>query len=585
MDLDSPFLKTALIQEKSGKMAEKLVRRGRLNGDVIELEKEDGGLLVLPKGQVVAVLPQLPQQGTAYLQNDVQRALQVLEKAKADFPQRPEVDAKAIADWQRLGAIPTEHDRNQSAALEQWFVECGRVTADSGRDQLEKIQQKGAEFLRNFPDRAEDIERELRGLRELGAVDLKKLESWQVNLGAFGENLAAGMVLWGLLIVPFLVFLKVFPDAIRAFRGGLVLAGMVRLLVAGGALALLWAAMMQGPAGENRSGSPEPTSFAAARKALWFSVNHREKWVNQVPKQITLPFSDWMSFLNGKVGAGSGDDSFPFWHLAKPEMALSKTQLVLFQPVQAKIITLPFRFCFSLPKPGEPLVDMKLVGASVGKIPLGTTVGGGVWWFFQPSYQPLADKTGILEGVRWVAGEGDTVVVEVPETKKAKPPFKESLSAQELAEVFDQGFGDVYTGRVITVEGSLVEVSSIQETLGEGTKLKKQDPMDEFILAGIPEGPGRRYGVRIRCQFKSPQVFFLDSKGDLFQSAPQAQNPESDIPILRRRDGVTRVRISAGRVESAAGETRLVTLYDCRKVEGFDGQKWVPVWAIQKEKN
>ncbi len=103
--------------------------------------------------------------------------------------------------------------------------------------------------------------------------------------------------------------------------------------------------------------------------------------------------------------------------------------------------------------------------------------------------------------------------------------------------------------------------------------------MDEFTLEGLPEGPGRKYAIRVRCQFKGSEVYFLDSRGDLYKKAPQAQNPSSDIPILRRLSGLTKVRISGGRVESKASETRLITLYDCRKVEGFDGKDWVTIWG------
>lgn len=196
-----------------------------------------------------------------------------------------------------------------------------------------------------------------------------------------------------------------------------------------------------------------------------------------------------------------------------------------------------------------------------------------------PSYGPFLEKCGLSEGVRWLACKEDLIIVEIPETKKRQPQAKESISARELAEIFDQGYGEIYEGKVITVEGSLVEVSSQKETMGAGTGLAVQDRMDEFILEGIPEGPSRRYALRVRGTFKSAEAYFLDSKGDLFKSAPTEQNPGSDIPILRRRDGITKVRISAGRVESKPTETRLVTLYDCRKVEGFDGKEWVIIWG------
>ena len=78
MDLGSPFLQTALIQGQAGEIEEKVVRKGKINGEVVELEKEDGGLVVLPRRQLLGILLHLPQPGTAYLKSDAQRALAVL---------------------------------------------------------------------------------------------------------------------------------------------------------------------------------------------------------------------------------------------------------------------------------------------------------------------------------------------------------------------------------------------------------------------------------------------------------------------------------------------------------------------------
>ena len=86
MDLDSPFLKTALVRESNGQIIEKSVRKGRLKSGLIELEKAEGGLLILPSDQLLAVLPQIPQAGTHYLQSDAQRAFTVLTQAQKIYP-------------------------------------------------------------------------------------------------------------------------------------------------------------------------------------------------------------------------------------------------------------------------------------------------------------------------------------------------------------------------------------------------------------------------------------------------------------------------------------------------------------------
>jgi len=579
MDLDSPFVQTVLIQEKNGEITEKAVRKGKINGGVLELEKEEGGLLVLPRVQVIALLPRFPQAGIVYLQSDAQRALKILEAYQVKFPQRPEVDANTIAEWRKLGSAKTEHDQVRSTALDEWLKRSSQISSETPPEQLEKMKEEGAEFLTQFPERGNEIGRELRGLKELSGIDLKKIDAVQFELGPLGENFIPGLLLWALLAIPLVVALKAFPDALQGFREGVPLAGGLRLLIGVAVLTLVTLILLSAKEGGAKEMSQEDAASAAARKAGWFSINHQEKWSNQGAKKIPLPASDWLAFLKEKTLVGSGADSFPFWHLEKPKILASDTSFILVQPLAAKFIRVTMKFEFPTFKQGQSTTDSELMSASIGRIPLGAFFGGLIWSQIQPSYRPMAEKLGLTQGVRWVAGGEGAVVIEVPETRKPAPQAKDSLSARELAEVFDQGFGQIYEGRVVTLEGSLVEVSSIQETLGVGTKLEKEDPMDEFTLEGLPEGPGRKYAIRVRCQFKGSEAYFLDSRGDLYKKAPQAQNPSSDIPILRRLSGLTKVRMSGGRVESKASETRLITLYDCRKVEGFDGKDWVTIWG------
>ena len=579
LDLDSPFQKIALIQEKSGEIDEKVVQKGKRNADMIEFEKEGGGLLVLPSHQVLAVLPRLPGANLAYLQSDVAKAIKVLEQAQAQFPQRPELQASTLQEWKVLGVKTTDYEKKEADALQAWLKKCGHLSSDVKPEELETMREKGVEFLKKFPDCSKEIERELIGLRELGAIDLTKADSIQFELGELGNKFVVGAVLWVLLIAPLVVILKVFPNVIRSFREGFLLAGILRFLAGVAALGLLAGLLLDSV--KSKRGALDEGGFAttSARKAVWYTLNNKEKWATQNSKKINLPSNEWLAFFDAKVVEGSGADSFPYWHLGKPRIEAEGDAIILVQPLQAKIFTLPLCFFYSAPRPGQLLTGLEIARVYLGRIPLGVSVGEFVWQIVQPAYEPIAEKLGIPQGVRWMADEGGTITVEIPATKKPGPQAKESLSAKELAEVFDQGWGEIYFGKVISVEGSLVDVSSTRETLGAGTGLNVQDSMDEFILEGIPEGSDRRYALRVRCQFKSPEAYFLDAKGDLFKSTPTPQNPSSDIPILRRLDGRTRVRISAGRVESRPTETRLITLYDCRKVEGFDGKEWILIWG------
>jgi hypothetical protein len=169
------------------------------------------------------------------------------------------------------------------------------------------------------------------------------------------------------------------------------------------------------------------------------------------------------------------------------------------------------------------------------------------------------------------------LVVEIPSAQKKRPQAKETISAKELAEVYDQGFGNIYKDRYVTVEGDLVEVQSRKEIVG-GDSLKREDPFDEFYMEGLPIDRNRRIPVRIRCQIKSEKTFFLDGKGDLFEGAPNPRNPRTDIPVLRKGTSGTKTRISAGRVESGESERRLINIYDCRKLEGYEAGQWKVLW-------
>ena len=187
------------------------------------------------------------------------------------------------------------------------------------------------------------------------------------------------------------------------------------------------------------------------------------------------------------------------------------------------------------------------------------------------------------KGVRWVMGSDEMLVVEIPSARQKRPVAKDSVSAKELAEVFDQGFGDIYKDKYITVEGDLIEVQSRREIVG-GATFKREDPFDEFYLDGLPVDGIRRVAVKIRCQLKSEKIFFLDGKGDLFEGSPNPQNPRTDIPVLRKGVSGTKIRVSAGRIESGGSERRLINIYDCRKLEGYEAGEWKVLWAASGAK-
>ena len=578
MDLESPFLKTALIKESNGLTVEKAVRKGKIKGGLIELERDEGGLLILPVEQVLAVLPKIPQAGNTYLQSDAQRALAVLIEAQKLFPDRVEVTASTIAEWDKLSHQATQADEIERKALEGWFQSAAKISPQAKMDEIRALGEQGESFAEKFPEEQKRIYEQVKGLRELSKIDLSKVANPAFQIGNFGDNFVPGAILWVILFVPLIMFISGASGAIQGFKERLPLAGLLRLvlaLIAGGLLGLvLWPeAIKPGSNAENAE------IHSAAQRGLWLSRNLSEQWADQPSQKLNVPSMAWLEFISGTLQAGGEDLSTLFWCLEKPRITRENKQLLVVQPLIFKILPINLKFIFSEPSKGQSWTDVDLTGFKIGHLPLGKLVGSYALQALSVAYEGVLTGLALDKGVRWVMDSDDMLVVEIPSVRQKRPATKDSLSAKELAEVFDQGFGDIYLGKVISVEGDLIDVSSQKEGLGSGTKVAVQDRMDEFILEGVREGASRRYALNVRCQFKSTEAYFLDGKGDLFNSAPNPQNPSSDIPILRRLNGLTKIRISSGRVESKGTETRLITIYDCRKVEGFDGKDWIKIWG------
>ena len=67
MDLESPFLKAALVKGATGAIEEREVTKAKIVSDKIELITTKGGVALFPATDVSAVLPKLPSAGVMYL--------------------------------------------------------------------------------------------------------------------------------------------------------------------------------------------------------------------------------------------------------------------------------------------------------------------------------------------------------------------------------------------------------------------------------------------------------------------------------------------------------------------------------------
>ena len=574
MDLESPFLKTALIKENNGLTVEKAVRKGKIKGGLIELDKDEGGLLVLPVDQVLAVLPKIPLAGTTYLQSDAQRALETLTKAQKIYPERAEVSATALIEWDKLSHQVTEADQAERKALENWFQSVSEVPPEAKTEEIRALVEQGEGFVEKFPDQEKRINQQVRGLKEISKIDLSKTANLGFPIGSFGDNFVPGAILWAVLLIPVILVIYGISGTIQGFKERLPLAALLRFFVAfvaGSFLVLVfWPDSIPQANGSRGSQS-------VAHRALWLTRNMIEGWADQPVQKINMPLETWEGLVIEKLQPGVEDLSTLLWHLEKPVFSKTNGQYTVLQPLVLKIVPVTLKFVFAIPDKGQSWNNAELIGFQIGHLPLGKFIGSLALQPIAYAYESVRSSYGLDKGVQWMSGEVGALVVEIPSAQKKRPQAKETISAKELAEVYDQGFGDIYKDRYVTVEGDLVEVQSRKEIVG-GDSLKREDPFDEFYMEGLPIDRNRRIPVRIRCQIKSEKTFFLDGKGDLFEGAPNPQNPRTDIPVLRKGTSGTKTRISAGRVESGESERRLINIYDCRKLEGYEAGQWKVLW-------
>jgi hypothetical protein len=474
----------------------------------------------------------------------------------------------------KLSRQATEADEVERKALENWFHSVSEVPPEVMTDEIRSLVEQGEGFAEKFPDQQKRINEQVSGLKEISKIDLSKTANLSFPIGSFGDNFVPGAILWAILLIPIILVIHGISGTIQGFKERLPLAALLRLFIAilaGSFLVLvLWPDSIPQP-NESRG------SQSVAHRALWLTRNMIEGWADQPVQKINMPLETWEGLVIEKLQPGVEDLSTLLWHLEKPVFSKTNGQYTVLQPLVLKIVPVTLKFVFALPDKGQSWNNAELIGFQIGHLPLGKFIGSLALQPIAYAYESVRSSYGLDKGVQWMSGEVGALVVEIPSAQKKRPQAKETISAKELAEVYDQGFGGIYKDRYVTVEGDLVEVQSRKEIVG-GDSLKREDPFDEFYMEGLPIDRNRRIPVRIRCQIKSEKTFFLDGKGDLFEGAPNPQNPRTDIPVLRKGTSGTKTRISAGRVESGESERRLINIYDCRKLEGYEAGQWKVLW-------
>jgi len=594
IDLDSPFLKTAIVEGRLGKPEEFEIRQARVLAENLEMKKLDGSILVAPQAKVLAVLPKLPPDGFTYTQSDAQKTLEFLRKAQTVLPKRAETSAQNLKVWEEMAARPSAFDQavdsQKDKAVQQWL---DQIQPEEGKPKpidLAEYFRQGERLSRENNQKSEEIQKRLEKVRNLMAMDLREVRGkelptdWTELIPVLPGILSIFLLLLGIWT---LMNLGNFLSSIKAGvirtsqKGGesqttVNLRGLIYLVYATLGATLLYFFLRPNSPPVPREISGE--SVGLTGRAFYLSMNSFSRWSSQGKTSVSLPAADVFTFLQ-TILPRKEIRANEFVSFFGPEVGWNAGVVHWRQTI--KLGFLPIRLDFQLLPSAQPFLLEKPVlgGCWIGRIPLGEFIGRLLWGRMEAVTSSWDRSLGLQNGATWMWTQGETIQVLVPqvlgrkEEKKLselggreKAKFKEVVSAQELARVFAQGDGEVYLQRTIQLTGRLKGVSSMHR-LGNTQASESgassafpqglEDEPDGFILETGVQGSDSP--IQIKVLVKSPDTYFLDNRGDLYR---EGSSPNSAVPLVARQKNAL---FKGGRVERM--ERNMIEVYGAQPPE------------------
>ena len=568
MDLDSPFLKTALVQGSTGVVEEREVKSAKVLGEQIELTTTKGGIALFPKNEVLGLLPKFPESGIVYRLEDVDKAIRLLESAPEDVKQKADASAATIQKWKDLRKPVEEAEKRRKQeeadavaqkAIEEkkaaeeivkaeldrlafWLKEAADFQKPRSEEELEELRVEGQGFLRNKTGDSGKVYDCLAVLsqvipKEKGGPlpDLVKLSEVQPKI------VPDDLLVWvtsGILIVSFfglLMGLSFISSVVtrlreRAVLGGVVFGGLGLVILAG--LAAIWWPI---------SGDGESVSLIVApglEGTITFARNS-VKPVYYLPSSesrasglefastllASLPPSDESSgMLKGKLKQGA------LWVEAE--------KWTWKQPVTALGIPIPVSFIFEGKIPqASGWADVVIEKVSLGRVTFPESLGSIFCDGMKSTIQSGLSSGGFASIKVTQMDDGQLLILtqafgtkpkvevkeevkeevkgEVKEEKAIKALYRKMITAEDLAKVIVSGGAKEYLNKFVIIEG---EVHSVGRSNFTSTGKMGRDRVDDIYLIGIRNfyGPKPEDHLLVRCQIKTDCVFQMDSRGDLY---------------------------------------------------------------------
>jgi hypothetical protein len=597
MDLESPFLKAALVKGATGAIEEREVTKAKIVGDKIELITTKGGVALFPATDVSAVLPKLPSAGVVYQLGDVDEAIRMLESLPADLKQRPEASIETLQKWKDLRKPAEEADakrreeekkaqgenlKQEEAKINEWMKDVADFQKPRSEIDLAAIREQGQKFL----DLKVGDERKVReGLALLAQVvgkekggalpDLVKLNEVQSKL------VADDLLVWvavGVLAISFfglLIGLSFTSSGLTRIRegailGGIVFGGMGLAILAG--LALIW-----WPVG----GQSDPVGLTVSpvmERVVTYAKNSVKPVYFLPSMNFRVPSHDFATGILASLPPSEEAAGMFKGKLKEGKLWVVKDRYIWSQPVTALGIPISVYFVFEgkIPSPGswqEIAPDRISIGKVVIPEPLGSAFAESMKAILQ-----VGLNSGGLSGIKAKSGEGNELIISTPSsgTKPvlaaitAASNYRKEISAEDLAKVFVGNKGAEFNGKFVLIEGVVDKVSSGSEfsgnanaglgdplNKGKASQKIKDDQFDVFYLHGMDSYGYRKDPLYIKVIIKSPDVFVMDKYGDIYKG-PNA-NIVKEKALIKK--GYRVKFLKEGRVQSDQIKNNEIEVY------------------------
>ena len=597
MDLESPFLKTALVKGTGGGLEEREVAKAKIVGDKIELTTTKGGVALFPVTDVSAILPKLPNAGVIYQLKDVDDTIRMLESLPVDLKHRPEALAETLQKWKdlRKPAEEAEAKRKQEELREQeeklkqeeakindWMKDVADFQKPRSEIDLAAIREQGQKFL----DLKVGDERKVReGLALLAQVvgkekggplpDLVKLNEIQPKLVA--DDLLVWVVV-GILAISFfglLIGLSFTSSGLTRIREGAILGGIVfgglGIAILAGLAAIWW------PVGGE--GDPVGLTVSPEMERVVTYAKNSVKPVYFLPSMdFRVPSHDFATGILASLPPSEEAAGMFKGKLKEGKLWVVKDRYIWSQPVTALGIPIPVSFVFEgkIPSP-ESWQEITPDRISIGKVVIPEPLGSA----FAESMKAILQgglNSGGLSGIKAKSGEGNDLIVST-QSSGTKPvlaaitatsSYRKEISAEDLAKVFVGNKGAEFNGKFVLIEGVVDKISSGSEfsgvanagigdplNKGKASQKIKDDQFDVFYLHGMDSYGYRKDPLYIKLVIKSPDVFVMDSYGDVYKG-PNA-NIVKEKALIKK--GYRVKFLKEGRVQSDQIKNNEIEVY------------------------